>query len=1132
MRKPTLTRAVRAAVTTLTGLGAVVLLLLLLGAWTGSATATPSASRSLAPLLDVTAGITLAKTAPAIVYQALGAGQTLVDYNLTLQNPNGYSIAPSAIVSDGLPASTTLAGGITGLGWSGVFPDGWTVVTYTLNNTATATSIDVGGYLVSVTVPAKDKSAIVNTYYCFSGTVGGTARSFCENTPVTTTIRAPDFSLAENPSAPICAGGRLTYTLRVTNPGGVGTIQDFTIKGSITSALNVLTDTILDGGVWNANTITWTVTSPGLSAGGANAVTRTFAVTIPANTPHGTLLTNTYTITSPEVLPNVPLWQSSNVMVARQTAAFTSTALVCQNTQVEFQNNSTGATSYQWNFGDGSPITSTTHPIHLYVNARDYTVILTATGACGTAVTTGTVTVRPLPTPAMQIVPDPTQLGITTRFTDTGSGGASWNWNFGDGVTTSASVSFTNHTYIGTSGLMTTWLTSTAATGCYSIISRSLQVNPGVPYTVTLSAWPLDPAIHALSVITAHVTDLWGNPVLNGTAITFTASPPSAALAPLTSTTSRGLAYASVTSVLTGTVAITGTAPNGVSGAVVITFTSKLPYTVTLVAVPSTLPVSHTSTLAATVYDVSNALMVGQVITFTTSSPLGGGALIPLTATTNAQGQAMAIVSSTLTGTKQVTATTYNLVTASTNVNFYSSQYLVYLPLVMRDYTPPSLILTANPLALMVGDTTTLTATALDGLGAPIAGLTVTWSLSGSLGSGALTPFGATTNINGQITATLRSTVTGSVQVTAQASNGTSASVNLHFQGAGFCAPEVWYTIPSASGPMGVAYDAARDRLFVAHRDSHRLAVIGAHSGQIIRTVTGLPGAQGVAFDAGRNRAYVIGGDILYIVDAASYSKLASIRLGTDVGAHAVAYHPTADKIYVTGYLDHSIKIVNAATGTVITKLIGPQISEPAFIAVNPVTNKVYVSNHNGGLPFSWVTVIDGNTNAIFSSISLGGDLYGITADSVHNRVYVASISAARLYAIDGASDTPIGDIQIVRAQDGRPVPLRQAAVNPSAGSDTHLWLTSSRSDLWGMDRLILLSGNWPAMGQPRAASVAPSPEGGLMFDPASWFVFASSPQSNLVSVSLDSTSLCPTPLSLGADAERVYTVVREYERP
>jgi hypothetical protein len=110
------------------------------------------------------------------------------------------------------------------------------------------------------------------------------------------------------------------------------------------------------------------------------------------------------------------------------------------------------------------------------------------------------------------------------------------------------------------------------------------------------------------------------------------------------------------------------------------------------------------------------------------------------------------------------------------------------------------------------------------------------------------------------------------------------------------------------------------------------------------------------------------------------------------------------------------------------------------------------------------------------------------------------------------------------------------AAVNPSVGADTHLWLTSSQGDMWGMDRLILLAlpqSTWPPQApmQLRAAEVTPSPEGGLVFDPASWRVFASNTVSDLVTLSRDNATLCPDPLTTFSDAgqESYYPVAHDY---
>ena len=46
--------------------------------------------------------------------------------------------------------------------------------------------------------------------------------------------------------------------------------------------------------------------------------------------------------------------------------------------KVTFTNTSTHATKYAWDFGDGTPIVTTTSPQHTYTKAGTYTVTLTA----------------------------------------------------------------------------------------------------------------------------------------------------------------------------------------------------------------------------------------------------------------------------------------------------------------------------------------------------------------------------------------------------------------------------------------------------------------------------------------------------------------------------------------------------------------------------------------------------------------------------------------------------------------------------------------------------------------------------------------------------------------------------------
>jgi DNA-binding beta-propeller fold protein YncE len=155
------------------------------------------------------------------------------------------------------------------------------------------------------------------------------------------------------------------------------------------------------------------------------------------------------------------------------------------------------------------------------------------------------------------------------------------------------------------------------------------------------------------------------------------------------------------------------------------------------------------------------------------------------------------------------------------------------------------------------------------------------------------------------------------------------------------------------------------------------------------------------------------------------------------------------------------------------------------------------------------VTVIDGFTNQVVKSIypDPGGELYGITVDTVHGHIYLAAINAANIYVIDAATDAQLGSFQVRRWSDNQPVPLRMIAVNPNPGLGTkiRLWLTSSSTEDYGLDNIISLTGNWPNLDSPAlGADLPPSPERGLRFDPASKYIFVASAAANRVTILRD----------------------------
>ncbi len=115
---------------------------------------------------------------------------------------------------------------------------------------------------------------------------------------------------------------------------------------------------------------------------------------------------------------------------------------------VNFTNQSTGATSYSWNFGDGGNSTAA-NPNHTYTSAGAYTVTLTATNSCGNDVFTRTnyITVT-CTAPVAGFVGSPTSgdYPLNVSFTDQSTGATSWSWTFGDGGTSTQQNPSHNYT--------------------------------------------------------------------------------------------------------------------------------------------------------------------------------------------------------------------------------------------------------------------------------------------------------------------------------------------------------------------------------------------------------------------------------------------------------------------------------------------------------------------------------------------------------------------------------------------------------------------------------------------------------------------------------------------------------------
>ena len=84
----------------------------------------------------------------------------------------------------------------------------------------------------------------------------------------------------------------------------------------------------------------------------------------------------------------------------------------------------------------------------------------------------------------------------------------------------------------------------------------------------------------------------------------------------------------------------------------------------------------------------------------------------------------------------------------------------------------------------------------------------------------------------------------------------------------------------------------------------------------------------------------------------------------------------------------------------------------PGAVAANLVTNKIYVANQ----AVNTVTVIDGTSDSVVGTMSLGSKPQAIAIDSTTHKVYVISTHESTATILDGIHNSKLGTVQTEKA--------------------------------------------------------------------------------------------------------------------
>ena len=211
--------------------------------------------------------------------------------------------------------------------------------------------------------------------------------------------------------------------------------------------------------------------------------------------------------------------------------------------------------------------------------------------------------------------------------------------------------------------------------------------------------------------------------------------------------------------------------------------------------------------------------------------------------------------------------------------------------------------------------------------------------------------------------------------------------------------------LPNDCSPLEIAVNRITNRAYIADDFANRVLIVDTVTNSFIGSIAVGTHPRRLAVNSVTNRIYVPVEDDpvtshIAVIDGNTNAVVASIPLANP--SHfpfKLAVNETNNRVYVTS-LQGSITVVDGATNSIITTIAGGSL--PFGIAVNPVTDRIYVSN----LADSNVSVVPGSTNTIEANIFVGLASNVVAANPVTGRIYAAS-TGNELSVIDGRLSSP-----------------------------------------------------------------------------------------------------------------------------
>jgi YVTN family beta-propeller protein len=271
-----------------------------------------------------------------------------------------------------------------------------------------------------------------------------------------------------------------------------------------------------------------------------------------------------------------------------------------------------------------------------------------------------------------------------------------------------------------------------------------------------------------------------------------------------------------------------------------------------------------------------------------------------------------------------------------------------------------------------------------------------------------------------------------------------------------------------------------------------------------------LGGPNGIAVHPLTHRVYVTGRDtgLVAELDPATLWPLRTFAVG-DL-PFGVSVDAVRNKAYVANFGSNNLSVIDLAAGRVVKTISFAPYGQPAFVAYNSITRRVYVALHMGGR----LAVIDAADDTLLTTVWVGGGAFGVAVSESLNRVYVSCRDARLIRTVDGANNSvlwdqtiPITGVPYALAADGARDRL-YAVVAPTPDGfnprQVAVYEIKANSVAW--------------IGQVSVGNGGSNGGGGIAVNPATQHVFVSNSQDDTATVLHGGTLAQLRVIATGAD--------------